>query len=114
MRGAEIDERCEARVDAGAHWIDVTVPAAEHGLAGLAGTSPDVGIVGYTVGGRLGWLGRKFGLAANSVLAADLVKADGQGARERRARAGAFLGRARRRRQLRDRDRARVPPLPGR
>jgi hypothetical protein len=79
MRSAAIDaERCEARVDAGAHWIDVTAPAAEHGLAGLAGTSPDVGVVGYTVGGGLGWLSRKFGLAANSVLAAELVTADGQ------------------------------------
>ena len=31
--------------------MDVTVPAAEHGLAALAGSSPDVGVVGYTLGG---------------------------------------------------------------
>jgi len=79
MRGAEIDaERQRARVEAGAQWIDVTVPAAQHGLAALAGTAPDVGIVGYTLGGGLGWLGRKRGLAANSVLAADVVTADGR------------------------------------
>jgi FAD binding domain len=79
MRGAAIDaDRQQARVAAGAHWGDVAVPAAEHGLAGLAGTSPEVGIVGYTLGGGLSWLSRKFGLAANSVVAAEVVTADGQ------------------------------------
>src|SRR5436190_12395525 len=48
MRGAVVDAgRQVARVEAGAHWGDVAAPAAEHGLAGLAGTSPDVGVVGY-------------------------------------------------------------------
>jgi FAD/FMN-containing dehydrogenase len=54
MRGVEIDERnCTARVEAGALWIDVTAPASEAGLAPLAGSSPDVGVVGYTLGGGL-------------------------------------------------------------
>ena len=52
--------------------------AGEHGLAYLAGTSPDVGIVGYTLGGGFNWLIRKHGLAANSVLAVELVTADGR------------------------------------
>ncbi len=79
MRRVEIDaERRRARVEAGAQGQDVAVPAAEHGLAGLAGSAPDVGVVGYTLGGGLGWLARKFGLAANSVLAADVVTADGR------------------------------------
>src|SRR5829696_9611336 len=48
MRGVEIDERnCVARVEAGAQWLDVTGPASEAGLAPLAGSAPDVGIVGY-------------------------------------------------------------------
>jgi FAD binding domain-containing protein len=82
MRAVEVDAgRQEARVEAGAQWGDVVEPAAEHGLAALAGTSPGVGIVGYTLGGGLGWLGRKYGLAANSVLAAELVTADGQALR---------------------------------
>ena len=42
-----------ARVEAGALWIDVVEAAAEHGLAALAGSSPDVGVVGYTLGGGL-------------------------------------------------------------
>jgi FAD/FMN-containing dehydrogenase len=79
MRGVEIDERnCIARVEAGALWIDVTAPASEAGLAPLAGSSPDVGVVGYTLGGGLSWLGRKYGLAANRLLSAEVVTADGR------------------------------------
>ncbi|HKG63235.1 MAG TPA: FAD-binding oxidoreductase [Solirubrobacteraceae bacterium] len=79
MRRVEIDERnCIARVEAGALWIDVTAPASEAGLAPLAGSSSDVGVVGYTLGGGLSWLGRKYGLAANRLLSADVVTADGR------------------------------------
>jgi hypothetical protein len=79
MRTVEIDpERRCARVQAGAVWADVVVPAAEHGLAALAGSSHDVGVVGYTLGGGVSWLARKHGLAANSVRAIQLVTADGR------------------------------------
>src|SRR5262249_54925061 len=44
----------------------------------LAGTSPDVGVVGYTLGGGLSWLSRRFGLAANSVRRIEVVTADGR------------------------------------
>jgi hypothetical protein len=78
MRGVRIDPVAKsARVDAGALWQDVTVPAAEHGLAALAGSSPDVGVVGYTLGGGVSWLARSHGLAANSVTAVELVTPDG-------------------------------------
>lgn len=66
-----------ARAQAGAAWQDVIGPAAEHGLAGLAGSSPNVGVTGYTLGGGLGWLARRYGLAANSVTAAELVTPGG-------------------------------------
>jgi hypothetical protein len=49
----------QARVEAGAEWSDVTVPAAQCGLAALAGSSPNVGVTGYTLGGGLGWLARR-------------------------------------------------------
>ena len=79
MRAVEIDEaHCVARIEAGALWSDVTAPASEAGLAALAGSSPDVGVVGYTLGGGLSWLGRKYGLAANRLLAVELVTADGR------------------------------------
>lgn len=78
MRGVVIDpEARTARVEAGALWGDVQAAAAPHGLAGLAGTAADVGVVGYTLGGGLSWLARKHGLAANQVVAADVVTADG-------------------------------------
>ena len=78
MRRVEIDPATRtARAEAGAQWQDVTVPAGEHGLAALAGTSPDVGVTGYTLGGGLGWLARRYGLAANSVTAAEIVTPDG-------------------------------------
>jgi FAD/FMN-containing dehydrogenase len=79
MRGVQIDaERRVARVEAGAVWSDVTGPASEHGLAALAGSAPDVGVVGYVVGGGLGWLGRRYGLACERVLSFDVVTADGR------------------------------------
>src|SRR6516165_7219420 len=78
MRRVDIDPAARvARIEAGAVWQDVMVSAAEHGLAGLAGSSPDVGVTGYTLGCGLGWLGRCYGLAANSVTAAELVTPGG-------------------------------------
>jgi FAD binding domain len=74
MRGVRIDPRARrARVRAGAVWGDVTLPASAYGLAPLAGSSADVGVVGYTLGGGLSWLGRKHGLACNSVTAIEVV-----------------------------------------
>src|SRR4051812_39993084 len=79
MKGVAIDVSARrARVAAGVLWAEVTGPASEHGLAPLAGSSPDVGVVGYTLGGGLSWLSRKHGLAANSVLAIEIVTADGR------------------------------------
>jgi len=71
MRGIRIDPATRtARAEAGVVWIDVVQAAAGHGLAALAGSSPDVGVTGYTLGGGLSFLGRKYGLAANNVTAA--------------------------------------------
>src|SRR4051794_28553298 len=79
MRGVEIDfPTRSARVEAGALCADLTAPASELGLAALGGSSPDVGLVGYTLGGGLGWLARAFGLCCNSVLSFDVVTGDGE------------------------------------
>ena len=78
MRQVDIDPAARtARVQAGAVWQDVIVPAGQQGLAGLAGSSPGVGVTGYTLGGGLGWLARRYGLAANSVTATELVTPGG-------------------------------------
>src|SRR5262249_11294444 len=67
MREVWVDPaRRTARVQAGAVWLEVVEAAAQHGLAALAGSSPDVGVVGYTLGGGLSFLGRKYGLAATT------------------------------------------------
>jgi hypothetical protein len=79
MRGVEIYPATRtARVEAGAEWQDVTVPAADYGLAALAGSAADVGVVGYTLGGGLGWLARRYGLSANSVASVEIVTPDGR------------------------------------
>ncbi|GGM74234.1 FAD-binding oxidoreductase [Dactylosporangium sucinum] len=70
-------DRRVARVGPGARWGDVLRAAAPFGLAPLSGSSPDVGVIGYTLGGGLGWLARRYGLAADSVLRAQVVTADG-------------------------------------
>ena len=73
MRGIDIDPaRCTARVESGAVWVEVTEVATPHGLFPLAGSSPNVGVVGYTLDGGLSWLGRKHGLAANHVTAIEV------------------------------------------
>jgi FAD binding domain/Berberine and berberine like len=79
MRALEVDPVARrARAEAGVLWQEVADAAAEHGLAGLAGSSPDVGVVGYSLGGGMGWLARRHGLAANSVRAVELVTAGGR------------------------------------
>jgi FAD/FMN-containing dehydrogenase len=79
MTGAEIDaENRRARVSAAAKWRDVSALTSPRGLAPLSGLSAEVGVVGYTLGGGLGWLSRKHGLACNSVLAAEVITADGK------------------------------------
>ena len=79
MASVEVDaERRLARLEAGALAGDVVAACAEHGLAPLVGSAVDVGVVGFTLGGGLGWLGRMHGLACNSVRAAEVVTADGE------------------------------------
>jgi FAD/FMN-containing dehydrogenase len=67
-----------ARVGAGVVWRQVIDTAAPHGLAPLAGSSSGVGVVGYTLGGGVGPLGRRYGFAADHVRRARLVTPDGE------------------------------------
>ena len=78
LTGATIDAAARrVRVGAATKWEAVTPRLSELGLAALHGSSPDVGIVGYSLGGGLGWLARSHGLQCNSVTAIELVTADG-------------------------------------
>jgi FAD binding domain/Berberine and berberine like len=80
MSGVTIDPGARvARVEAGARWQQVIDAAAPHGLAALNGSSPLVGVVGYTTGGGLSpILGRSRGWAADHVRAIEIVTADGR------------------------------------
>ena len=66
-----------ARVGAGVKWRTVLEASVPHGLIGLHGSSTDVGVVGYTVGGGLPVLGRAHGFAADHVRSMEVVTADG-------------------------------------
>lgn len=79
MRGIEIDPVARrGRVEAGVLANALAAAAGEHGLAYLAGTSPDVGVVGYLLGGGASWMLRAHGLACNTIVGADVVLADGR------------------------------------
>jgi FAD/FMN-containing dehydrogenase len=67
-----------ARAEAGVLWDDVVQAVAEHGLMALHGSSPDVGVVGYSLGGGMGWYAREHGLQSNHLTAVELVTPDGE------------------------------------
>ncbi|WUJ74125.1 FAD-dependent oxidoreductase [Kribbella soli] len=71
-------ERRIAKVAPGARWGAVLDAARQFGLAPLSGSHRDVGVTGYTLGGGVGWLARKYGFAADSVIRAEVVTADGR------------------------------------
>jgi hypothetical protein len=79
MRGVDVDpEARTARVEAGVLGEELGAAAGEHGLSSLPGSSPNVGVVGYTLGGGLSWLGRRYGFACNRVRGIELVTAAGE------------------------------------
>jgi FAD/FMN-containing dehydrogenase len=78
MKGIAIDpERKTATAEGGVIWAELNDAAAEHGLAVTGGAVSGTGIAGYTLGGGLGWLMAKYGLAADNLLAVELVTSEG-------------------------------------
>jgi FAD binding domain len=77
MRDVAI-ESDKARAEAGALAEDVAEAAISREMCSMPGTSPNVGVAGYTLGGGLSWLGRKYGWACNRVNAIEVVTADGE------------------------------------
>ena len=114
MRSVSVDpERRVARVGPGATWGQVLAAAAPFGLAPLSGSSPSVGVTGFTLGGGVGWLSRKHGFAADSVVRAELVTAAGQRITANADRHTDLFWALRGGGGLRHRDRAGVPPPSG-
>ena len=77
MQGIEVADD-SARMEAGVLAEQIGGAAHEKGMSFLPGTSPNVGVTGYTLGGGLSWLGRKYGWACNNVTAIEVVTADGE------------------------------------
>jgi FAD/FMN-containing dehydrogenase len=79
MKGISVDpEAGTATAEGGVLWSELNEAAAEHGLAVTGGAISSTGIAGYTLGGGLGWLMAKHGLAADNLIGVDLVTADGE------------------------------------
>ncbi|MFG1663929.1 FAD-binding protein [Streptomyces sp. Y7] len=83
MKGVSVDERNRtARVEAGVRWSEVLPRTAEFGLAPIVGSAPEVGVIGYTLGGgQSPLLGRSLGYAADHVRWLNVVTADGEARR---------------------------------
>jgi FAD/FMN-containing dehydrogenase len=78
MKGIAVDPyRATATAAGGVVWTELNEAVAEHGLAVTGGVVSTTGIAGYTLGGGLGWLMAKYGLAADNLLAVELVTAEG-------------------------------------
>ena len=79
MRSIRVDPVNQtARAEGGARWRDFDHETQAFGLATTGGTNSDTGIGGLTLGGGLGWLAGKYGLACDNLLSADVVTADGR------------------------------------
>ena len=79
MKGIRVDPgRRRVTAQAGCTWKDLDAETQQFGLAVTGGLVSSTGIAGFTTGGGIGWLMRKYGLAADNLIGADVVTADGQ------------------------------------
>ncbi len=79
MKGVTVDAATRtARAEAGCTWADFDKATHPFGLATTGGLVSGTGIAGFTLGGGVGWLMRKYGLACDNLRAVEIVTADGR------------------------------------
>lgn len=79
MRGVRVDVTTQTvRVESGLTWGELNHELEPFGLATTSGFISTTGVSGLTLGGGLGWLVRKHGLALDNLLSIDVVTADGR------------------------------------
>jgi FAD/FMN-containing dehydrogenase len=79
MKGTQVDVRGRTvRAMGGLTWGDLDRVTQEHGLATTGGLVSGTGIAGFTLGGGIGWLMRKYGLALDNLVSVKMVTADGR------------------------------------
>jgi FAD/FMN-containing dehydrogenase len=79
MKSVQVDpDQRRAHVEGGATLHDFDHEAQAYGLATPLGINSTTGVAGLTLGGGFGWLSRTLGLAADNLLSADLIAADGR------------------------------------
>ncbi|HET7035763.1 MAG TPA: FAD-binding oxidoreductase [Thermomicrobiaceae bacterium] len=79
MKGIAIDPRArKARVQPGADWGELDRETQIHGLVTPGGQMSATGVAGFTLGGGMGFLRRKWGLACDNLVRAEVVTADGE------------------------------------
>jgi FAD/FMN-containing dehydrogenase len=79
MKGIQVNpERRRVTAQAGCTWKDLDAETQQFGLAVTGGLVSSTGIAGFTTGGGIGWLMRKYGLASDNMVGVDVVTADGQ------------------------------------
>jgi FAD/FMN-containing dehydrogenase len=78
LNGVRVDPTARrATVGGGATWAHVDHETQAYGLGTTGGLVSSTGVGGYTLGGGIGWTMRKFGLACDNLVGADVVTADG-------------------------------------
>ena len=79
MKGVRVDPQMSTAVaQTGLTWAQMDHETQAFGLATTGGLVSSTGIAGFTLGGGVGWLMRKHGLAADNLIGADVVTADGR------------------------------------
>lgn len=79
MKGVHVDARSRrVRAQGGVLWAEYNRAAHAYGLATTGGVISSTGVAGLTLGGGIGWLMPKYGMAADNLVSAEVVTADGR------------------------------------